>query len=79
MPQNAAPTSFAPGNRGSVGYGRPKREVAVPTAQAVTKLTSASERAESNSPHQTRSTNAAPTTRLTFLEKFDRLEEPVEW
>jgi endonuclease III len=38
MPQHATRTSFGPGNRTSVGYGRPKHDVAVPTANMVAKL-----------------------------------------
>jgi hypothetical protein len=38
MPQHATQTSFGHGNRAAVGHGRPKRDVAVPTAHAVTRL-----------------------------------------
>jgi hypothetical protein len=38
MPQHVTQTSFGPGNRAAVGHGRPKRDVAVPTANAVAKL-----------------------------------------
>jgi hypothetical protein len=38
MPQHATRTSFGPGNRVAVGHGRPRKDVAVPTANAVIKL-----------------------------------------